>query len=138
MRTLIAPTCWSFSVATCRQLRDCRNPFAGAAQVDSDDQYINDARSVRGLTLALVFMCMLTVTQMMQVLSRFQHMQTWFMHHRLGTKVEGTCLGHTSRQAYSVQEPAESHFACKMHPSVVLLAARVCEGRYSAIGTGTP
>ena len=37
------------------------------AQVDSDDQYINDARSVRGLTLALVFMCMLTVTQMMQV-----------------------------------------------------------------------
>ena len=35
-------------------------------QVDSDDQYINDARSVRGLTLALVFMCMLTVTQMMQ------------------------------------------------------------------------
>ena len=35
--------------------------------MDSDDQYINDARSVRGLTLALVFMCMLTVTQMMQV-----------------------------------------------------------------------
>ncbi len=36
------------------------------SQVDSDDQYISDARSVRGLTLALVFMCMLTVTQMMQ------------------------------------------------------------------------
>lgn len=34
--------------------------------MDSDDQYISDARSVRGLTLALVFMCMLTVTQMMQ------------------------------------------------------------------------
>ena len=43
----------------CGWLRSC--------QVDSDDQYINDARSVRGLTLALVFMCMLTVTQMMQV-----------------------------------------------------------------------
>ena len=36
-------------------------------QVDSDDEGEFDQRGVRSLTLALAFMCMLTVTQVMQV-----------------------------------------------------------------------